>query len=340
MPEAMATDRSRRPRPRWGWSGSEKITWPERIDENLDAVLNLLPAIRSSRADLTRELASLGARCGRYLHQDEFGPTRAEQMAALRQLRGALKVLNSCLAELPEAQHMAMSQQFLMRDDYRDIASGDDVGVMQAYENDCKAVKLIALAIVDVERNLRGLRLETMPSTSPVSEAVEKVFGLVQALDTSTADQIATFDQAPCLDIDRDADPCRLVFARVRRLQRLVEVPLARLERDRGPEPRVSLRWLVRELCAIWERETGQAVTSSAVEAYRYTGTPRSPAGKFVLAAVKALRPPPDDTGDHRAVRALYTDQTVHWAIQDYVRDHPPATGRRRGRPKRGCATI
>ena len=33
---------------------------------------------------MARELRDLGGRYHRYLHQDEFGPSRAERMAALR----------------------------------------------------------------------------------------------------------------------------------------------------------------------------------------------------------------------------------------------------------------
>jgi hypothetical protein len=260
-------------------------------------------------------------------------------MAALREFLSALKVLNSRLAELPEPLCEMMSRQLPLLDEYAVIA-GHDIGLMQAYGNDCKAVELVALAIADVEVHLRRSRSETVTSAAAVSEAAESVFGLVQALDTATQDQIATFNSAPPLEVDKDADAFCLVCARIRRLQRLVELPLARLKRRRGPERRISLNWLVWALAAIWERETGQAVTSSAVKEYQYKGIPRSPAGRFMLAAVKALCPSWGDTGGNKAVRALYTDQTVHGAIQDYVSDHPPASGRRRGRPKRGCATI
>lgn len=243
------------------------------------------------------------------------------------------------MAELPEPLCQLVSQQLPLLGNYCVIAN-HDIGVMHAYENDCKAVELVALAIADVEGHLRRSRSESMTSAAAVSEAAESAIWCVHALDTTTEDQIATFNSAPPLEVDKDADAFGLALARIRRLQRLVELPLARLKPKRGPASRISLDWLVWELGAIWERETGRVVTSSAVEDYRYKGIPRSPAGRFVLAAVKALCPSSGDTSENKPVRALYTDQSVHGAIQDYVNHHPPASGRRRGRPKRGRATI
>ena len=83
MSTAMATRPPRRAQPRWGWSGAAEMRYPIGLEETLGEALNLLPTVRSSRDDLTNELVSLAARYGHYWHQDENGPTRAEQMGGM-----------------------------------------------------------------------------------------------------------------------------------------------------------------------------------------------------------------------------------------------------------------
>src|SRR6516225_6948217 len=70
-------------RPRWGWSGVSKR---KRSDQqsNLRRFVAMLPATRSGEAEVLARLAELRDRFQTWLHQDEFGPTRAEQIAALR----------------------------------------------------------------------------------------------------------------------------------------------------------------------------------------------------------------------------------------------------------------
>src|ERR1700722_11034453 len=45
----------------------------------------MLPATKSSRADVVTQLVDLRARFHGWLHQDEFGPGRGEQTATLRE---------------------------------------------------------------------------------------------------------------------------------------------------------------------------------------------------------------------------------------------------------------
>src|SRR5207248_182373 len=101
----------------------------------------------------------------------------------------------------------------------------------------------------------------------------------------------------------------------------------------------ISLSWLVWQLCDLYHRETGKPVTSSAVADYRYTGTPRSPAGRFVLTCAEALRPPQAWTlqPDHRArpqgarISGAALERGVYFAMRKHVAGHP-STGSRRGR--------
>ena len=117
----------------------------------------------------------------------------------------------------------------------------------------------------------------------------------------------------------------------VGRLRRRAELTLDRLERRRGPERSVSANGLVWELCDLYYRETGRAVTNSAVEHYCYTGTPQSPAGRFVLAAIDLLHPSdartqgPQSRVTPRQARALNRGRlrhAVYFAMRDYVAYH------------------
>src|SRR5436309_12584788 len=89
---------SRTASPRWGWSGAAPLGSPVGREQRLNFVVaDLLPRRQSSVCSLVRELLSLSARYARYLHQDELGPTRGEQIAALRQLLEQLDLLSYSL---------------------------------------------------------------------------------------------------------------------------------------------------------------------------------------------------------------------------------------------------
>jgi hypothetical protein len=87
--------------PRWGWSGVREIVPPLWSEAELRRVAGLLPIHQSSIENIVAELLAIGGRYHRNLHQDEFGPTRAERMQALRDLLVRLGVLSSRLEALP-----------------------------------------------------------------------------------------------------------------------------------------------------------------------------------------------------------------------------------------------
>jgi hypothetical protein len=60
---------------------------------------HLLPRQSSSREQPVGKLLALGGRYHRYLHQDEFGPTRAERSAALRSFSTSLDALLRLMSE-------------------------------------------------------------------------------------------------------------------------------------------------------------------------------------------------------------------------------------------------
>jgi hypothetical protein len=99
--------------PRWGWSGVREIVPPRWSEAELRRVAGLLPSRQSSIENIVAELHAIGGRYHRNLHQDEFGPTRAERMQALRDLLVRLGVLSSRLEALPPQLQLLLSEGFL-----------------------------------------------------------------------------------------------------------------------------------------------------------------------------------------------------------------------------------
>ena len=124
--------------------------------------------------------------------------------------------------------------------------------------------------------------------------------------------------------------------------------PLDGLEHQGGPERFESLQWLVWELCELYRRETRRPVTNSAISEGKYRSKPQSPAGRCVLAAVKALQPAevwiqePDHRIAQRRDRVLhqgYLGEAVLYSMREYVAHHS-SSGGGRGRWKRGRVTL
>ena len=84
-----------------GRSGVHEIVPPLWAEAELGSVAVLLPSRQSSIENIVAELLVIGSRHHRNLHQDEFGPTRAERMQALRDLLDRLEVLSSRLEARP-----------------------------------------------------------------------------------------------------------------------------------------------------------------------------------------------------------------------------------------------
>jgi hypothetical protein len=91
---------------RWSWSGAEGLSTPPLSDEALTRLYKLLVSPRSTVEELTTKIQELGARYHRYLHQDEFGPTRAERMSTLRAVWAQIMELDSLILDLP--QHLVL----------------------------------------------------------------------------------------------------------------------------------------------------------------------------------------------------------------------------------------
>jgi hypothetical protein len=326
--------------PRWGWSGAAPHTAVPLSASDID-LETLLPGHQSPTEQIALALRDLGVRYHQYLHQVELGPTRAERMAALRSLLDQLDLILSQLNGLPEHLRLQISKQVACNP----IPAERDIDIFHAHCNDEEAVRQIGEAVVGDWCTLdAAFATGDAELIRDLRDAADRTAEVLCGLDTTAAAAVA-IDAAlpPLLIAEGDASDLvdfAVVCARIERLRRRVEQILDGLEHQRGPERFESLQWLVWELCELYRRETGRPVTNSARAEGKYTSEPQSAAGRFVLAAVKALQPAevwrqePDHRVAQRRDRIFYQGglgKAVLYAMREYVAHHS-SIDERRGR--------
>src|SRR6516165_9101059 len=89
MIERAEQNRKFQTKPCWSWSGAEALNFSEQ--NKLEPLIAILPAKQSSDEEILAFLVDLRAHFQRWLHQDELGPTRRQQTAALRALKKSLQ---------------------------------------------------------------------------------------------------------------------------------------------------------------------------------------------------------------------------------------------------------
>jgi hypothetical protein len=317
--------------PRWGWTGVDKLRAPAEL---LKKIYQMLPVKRSSPQQLASEISALGARYHRYLYQDEFGPTRAECMAALRETHTRVRLLDWLIGDLP--QHLALELSY--------GAAEADPSLWRSW---CILRGSTLEQIHEAASTELGLRssLHTADDLGMLREICARAataMDAVNRLDTNSVGEL--FDDAVSTGSLFVNDEFSVIDAPLFALKAQVGLTLDRLAKRKGPERQVSLSLLVWQACELWTRETGKPVTNSAFRNARYTSAPESLAGKFVVAVVEALQPskswladrlPPDAAMRARkfAASPAARARMVHFAMRDYVAHHR-RPGRRRGRPR------
>jgi hypothetical protein len=322
---------------------------PELSHEKLTRIVKLLPIQLVGSEEITTTILALGAKYHRYLHQDEFGPTRAERMSALRMVLGQLEQLDSLILDLP--QHLALdlasnSEKRTQPYSCQILRSWDILQRWTIWQINHAAN--IELSERDAQHSADDLNILEKICTT-VSAAIE----LIHSLDTSAESEL--FVDAVCtrLLVGKNARGFDVfsVDAPLGRLKTQFCLTIDRLRDRHGPEKNLSLRWLVWQLCNLWTSATGQPVTNSAVRNGHYTSCPESPAGRFVLAIVEVLQPSEpwisqnlraDATVRARKFAASPADRarTVWFAMRDYVAGHQRPSCRRRGRPPGVAVTL
>jgi hypothetical protein len=87
----------------WSWSGAAALDFAGQTHD-LEQLVAMLPEKKSSDDEILAFVVDLRARFQRWLHQDEFGPSRRQQTAALRALKKSLQTLRRQLAKSAPSQ--------------------------------------------------------------------------------------------------------------------------------------------------------------------------------------------------------------------------------------------
>ena len=294
MIERAEQNRKFQTKPCWSWSGAEALNFSEQ--NKLEPLTAILPAKQSSDEEILAFLVDLRAHFQRWLHQDELGPTRRQQTAALRALKKSLQTLQRQLAEGAPSQREQLDA--ILRNGH----GGSSPTLERIYE-----------AASDLGRYLR---IPDSPNrkidwTSKIKTCAETTMAQSQSLDTNTDGEILLIAIRHIFDPLQTFTPAGLADAELwlNAYWNVVDKTLCELNERGGAEERVSLKLLVEQLCEFWERETGGPVTAHGMSKLEYTPRTETAAGQFVTAAVDAMLPELFWFDEHRefsySVRAM-----------------------------------
>jgi len=294
MIERAEQNRKFQTRPCWSWSGAEALNFSEQ--NKLKPLIAILPAKQSSDEEILAFLVDLRAHFQRWLHQDELGPTRRQQTAALRALKKSLQTLQRQLAKGAPSQREQLDA--ILRNGH----GGSSPTLERIYE-----------AASDLGRYLR---IPDSPNrkidwTSKIKTCAETTMAQSQSLDTNTDGEILLIAIRHIFDPLQTFTPAGLADAELwlNAYWNVVDKTLCELNERGAAEERVSLKLLVEQLCEFWERETGGPVTAHGMSKLEYTQRTETAAGRFVTAAVDAMLPELFWFDEHRefsySVRAM-----------------------------------
>jgi hypothetical protein len=328
--------------PRFGWSGVGELITPTISDGDMAGIVESLPDCRSTPEEIKSKIQALGARYHRYLHQDEFGPTRAERMSALRAMQTCVELLDSLIVNLPP--HLALELTTTEPDQSLSFRILRSWTILRGWTME----QIHQAASTELAFRHSLYSADDLYLLEEICKRAGAAIEVVRPLDTSTEAEL--FADAVRTGVLFKSNIFSITGAPLSALKAQVDLTLERLRKQGGPQRQVSLWWLVREACDLWTRETGQLVTNSASRNGKYVSAPESPAGRFVLAVVETLQPSQFWIAQHpredAAVRAWKfaaspadRARTIYFAMRKYVADHP-RPGVRRGRPKGGAATL
>jgi hypothetical protein len=275
MIERAEVEQKSQTKPCWSWSGAEALNFSEQTD--LRPLLAMLGAKQSSDEQILAFLVDLRARFQRWLHQDEFGPTRRQQTAALSALKKSLQTLQRQLAKGVPSQR----QQF-------------DATLERIYE-----------AAGNLERDLRmaGASNRQIDWAVRIKTCAETTMAQGQSLDTNADGEISLTTLQHRFDPLQTCSPdfgLTEVEQWLSAYWTVVDQTLCRLNERGGAEERVSLKLLVEQLCEFWERETGRLVTAHGMIKLEYTQRTETEAGRFVTSAVETMLPESSWFDEHR----------------------------------------
>ena len=249
-------------------------------DVHVEHLVAMLPATKSSPAEIIVRLIDLRSCFHGWLHQDEFGPSRGEQTAALKAHIKSVRQLCQLLAKGSLGDRTRLDAELRNNND----------GFSPAL-----AVLDDAVAHVQSALQIEGAPAPDIYWVSRLMGCAEKLQVQIEALDDTTGCQIALIAICRKFELSQPIAAKEVGMVEVERWLNgywnvLLET-LHTLSDRRGAQERVSLKLLVEELCNLYERETEQLVTAHAIKDDVYTSRVETPAGRFVTAAVEAMLP-------------------------------------------------
>lgn len=322
---------------RWGWSGFTMVPDLRDQETQLRAIVTRMPARRSSIIRLTKDLRDLGGRYQRYLQQDELGPTRAERLAALRALISQIDALADALGAIPRPLRQELANAF-------DETAVPDLSYAPLFYYDLAAAGRIADAVDRLRTRLERQRrnADALEGLAPLAREASGAVALLATLDSTSHGDVFMIGAGKTpkpLGKNEWSDPLAGARAGLGRTRQRAMTALARLERTKGAEPVISLRWLVIELCELWRREV--RAPRVTVDCVGHQSKPISEAGQFLLDLFDAFEPTVTPGAAATTKRAIIFEPRnrklrigrIDRAVREYVRSRPKQT--RRGPPRK-----
>ena len=331
----MAKSKRKPPIARWGWSGIvEKLVYVEEDDRALTdmrvkRLFRFLPRGTLSIEDFGARLRQIRVDylCG--LHQEEFGPSRADRAAALRTIISELDAVGPLLETLPPRSKELLAEELSASWPLAHRREDDALG---SYLADKNAIEALVTAAASVRDDLAHVgKADEVDAVNDLWSRAAKACLLLSNLDSTTDTDVVFGARSADLELlESSADPLARLAAQIQRILSMLKRERARLRRIKGTEPRVSFDLLVARICDLWAEVTGESVTANPYESDEYKGSPKSCAGRFAVNVVRALRPSKlwvaryaEFTTQRRA--ALLTEtprcraKAVHTAMRGYV---------------------
>jgi hypothetical protein len=260
------------------WSGCAPLEADLAVAD-IDKLIGLLPNRRSSNHYLGLRFSKAGARFKRYLRQDDFGPTRADQIAALTlNLRNIGLIIEFLRSLLPFQAGLLCAR---LDEELRPLVN---LTWGQIFD-----------AIHDISDYLGHLDPVLVDPFLELADACNRFVDFPARIDTNTAARLV--DEQGNFELHLPGRPLSIadVLDWIDRFRDIHEAQRIHCRSRKGFEKSDALYFLVWELARIWSYETGEAVTHYSRKHGAYTGRPETASGIFILGAAETMLPPAED---------------------------------------------
>jgi hypothetical protein len=272
-------------RPRPEGNGVAQTDWsgcaPLDADLAFASVHNIiasLPRRQSSYRSLYFRLREAAARFQRNLRQDEFGPTRADQIAMLNQSLHHIQIVYEILSDLSVPQASIICPRL-----DEELRPAKNLNWGKIFD-----------VLYDTSDYLGNLDPALIDPFLLLADSCESFIDFPARIDTNTAASLFDQEVSSKFSLCLPDHPLAIadVLEWIDRFKTLHEATLNSLRSMRGFETSDTLHFLVWELGDIWTYVTGDPVTHYSYLKDKQICRPESDAGTFILPVVDAMLPP------------------------------------------------